>query len=369
MLNANVNNDTAETDLQFMKRALELAARGAGHVSPNPLAGAVIVKENHIVGEGWHTQIGSDHAEVAALKNAAGNAKGATIYVNLEPCNHTGRTPPCVNAIIAAGIKRVVFAIDDPNPIARGGAGALRAAGIDVASGVLASDATELNQSFLFDARGSTRPWITLKLALSIDGAVVDKSRERGWLTGAEAQQAVHLLRANADAVAVGIGTVLADNPMLTVRNVPSPRVPPVRVLFDRAARLPLDSQLVKSARESPVLVVTAGRSSSRENALKAAGLDIIRANDIQDGMEALRDRGIRNLLVEGGAVMASALMVASLVDRLIIFQAPVILGRDAVGAFSGAPPQRAGSAPRFRVLGRQELGADLMTIYAVSTD
>ncbi|MDQ6612183.1 MAG: RibD family protein, partial [Gemmatimonadota bacterium] len=206
-------------------------------------------------------------------------------------------------------------------------------------------------------------------LALSIDGAVVDKSRERGWLTGPEAQKTVHKMRASADGVAVGIGTVLADNPMLTVRDAAAPRVPPVRILFDRAARIPLDSQLVRSASESPVLVLTTGMSSSREAALQAAGLEIIHAVDIRDGMESLRARGIRNLLVEGGAVMASVLMAAGLVDRLVIFQAPVILGRDAVGAFSGVPPQRAGSAPRLRVISRQELGADFMTIYAVSAD
>ena len=364
-----MNESQAALDIRFMRRALELAELGAGHVSPNPMVGAVVVKGDAIVGEGWHAVVGSDHAEVVALRNAGDNAAGATIYVTLEPCNHTGRTPPCVDAIIAAKIARVVFAIADPNPIAQGGADALRAAGIEVASDVLAGDATELNQSFLFAARGAVRPWITLKLALSIDGAVVDKSRERGWLTGAEAQKAVHILRANSDAVGVGIGTVLADNPMLTVRDAAAPRVPPIRVLFDRAARIPLDSQLVKTAHESPVLVLTAGKSTSREAALKLAGLEIIRANDIREGMESLRARGIRNLLVEGGAVMASALMVAGLVDRLIIFQAPVILGRDAVGAFSGAPPQRAGSAPRFRVIARRELGADLMTVYAVSTD
>ncbi|MEP6779701.1 MAG: bifunctional diaminohydroxyphosphoribosylaminopyrimidine deaminase/5-amino-6-(5-phosphoribosylamino)uracil reductase RibD [Gemmatimonadaceae bacterium] len=364
-----MNEAHSELDTRFMRRALALAERGAGHVSPNPLVGAVVVKEEAIVGEGWHAVVGSDHAEVVALRNAGENAKGATIYVNLEPCNHTGRTPPCVDAIIAAGIARVVFAISDPNPIARGGGDSLRTAGIEVVTDVLSSDASELNQSFLFAARGAVRPWITLKLALSIDGAVVDKSRVRGWLTGAEAQRAVHVLRANSDAVAVGIGTVLADDPMLTVREAAAPRVPPIRVLFDRAARIPLGSQLVKSAHDSPVLLLTQGKSASREMALKAAGLEIVRVNDIREGMEALRARGVRSLLVEGGAVMASALMVADLVDRLIIFQAPVILGRDAVGAFSGAPPQRAGSAPRFRVIARRELGADLMTIYAVSTD
>ena len=356
-------------DVQLMQRALALSVRGAGQVSPNPMVGAVVVNDGEIVGEGWHAILGGDHAEVVALRNAGERARGATLYVTLEPCNHTGRTPPCVDAIIAAGIKQVVFAIDDPHELAGGGAAALRAANINVVSNVLVPDATEINQPFLFAARGATRPWITLKLALSIDGAIVDKSRERGWLTGPEAQRTVHALRANADGVAVGIGTVLADNPMLTVRDATAPRVPPVRIVFDRAARIPLDSHLVRSASESPVLVVTAGLSSIREAALEAAGLKIIRVKDISDGMESLRARGIRNLLVEGGAVMASALMVAGLVDRLVIFQAPVILGRDAVGAFSSVPPQRAGSAPRFRVISRQELGADMMTVYAVSAE
>lgn len=351
-----------------MARALLLAERGAGHVAPNPLVGAVIAHGNRVVGEGWHSEYGSHHAEVVALAQAGDEARGATLYVTLEPCNHTGKTPPCVQSIISAGIRRVVFAIDDPNPTASGGAQALQAAGIEVERGLLADEATELNQPFLFSARGATRPWVTLKLALSLDGAVVDASRERGWLTGPDAQRAVHFMRARADAIGIGIGTALADDPMLTVREAPTPRVTPTRVVFDRAARLPLDSQLVRGARESPLIVLAAGQSPGREGALAAAGVDVIRVRDIEDGLVELRKRGIRHLLVEGGAVVASALMSAGLVDRLIIFQAPVILGRDAVNAFSGVAPQRAQSAPRLRVVSRQAFGDDLMTTYAVST-
>lgn len=351
-----------------MRRALALAERGAGHVSPNPLVGALVVNGARVVGEGWHAELGGPHAEVMALRNASDDARGATLYVTLEPCNHHGRTPPCVDAIIAAGIARVVYAIDDPNPIAQGGAERLRGAGIVVESGVLAAAATELNQPFLFAARGATRPWVTLKLALSLDGAVVDASRERGWLTGPKARKAVHGMRARADAIGIGIGTALADDPLLTVRDARAPRVPPVRVVFDRAARLPLTSQLVTTAAESPVIVLASGASASREAALRAAGVDVATSSDVTAALTALHGRGVRHLLVEGGAVVASALMAAGLVDRLIIFQAPVILGRDAVSAFGGMAPQRALSAPRLRVISRKAFGPDLMTVYAVST-
>ena len=359
----------AHLDARFMRRALALAARGAGNVSPNPLVGAVVVQGSRTVGEGWHAHYGGDHAEVAALRAAGENARGATMYVSLEPCNHTGKTPPCVNAIIEAGIKRVVFAVSDPNPVASGGQQALRAAGIEVVGGTLQIEATELNQWFLFSARGAKRPWVSLKLALSLDGAVVDASRERAWLTGPKARKAVHAMRASADAIGIGIGTALADDPLLTVRDVALPRVVPTRVVFDRAARLPLDSHLVKSSAEGPVIVVAAGQSLGRESALRAAGVDVITAVDLAAALEALRERGTRHLLVEGGAVVASAFMAAGLVDRLIIFQAPVILGRDAVGAFGGVAPQRALSAPRLRVVSRKAFGPDMMTVYAVSTE
>ncbi|MBC8085969.1 MAG: bifunctional diaminohydroxyphosphoribosylaminopyrimidine deaminase/5-amino-6-(5-phosphoribosylamino)uracil reductase RibD [Phycisphaerae bacterium] len=363
-----IHDNSELADAKHMARALLLAERGAGNVAPNPMVGAVVVLDGQVVGEGWHATYGREHAEVVALSGAGERANGATLYVTLEPCNHTGKTAPCVQAIIAAGIKRVVFAIDDPNPVATGGVAALRAAGIETESGVLAEEASELNQPFLFASRGATRPWVTLKLALSLDGAVVDASRERGWLTGPDAQRAVHFMRARADAIGIGIGTALADDPLLTVREAPAPRVPPTRVVFDRAARLPVDSQLVRGAGENPLIVLASGQSPSREGALAALGVDVIRVKDIEDGLVELRERGIRHLLVEGGAVVASALMSAGLVDRLIIFQAPVILGRDAINAFSGVAPQRAQLAPRLRVVSRQAFGDDLMTTYAVST-
>ena len=352
-----------------MRRALELAERGAGRVSPNPKVGAVIVRDGVVVGEGWHVEYGHAHAEVVALRDAGERALGATAYVSLEPCNHTGKTGPCSEALIAAGVTRVVFAAHDPNPKAAGGAVRVAADGIDVVSGVLEREAQDQNAPFFFAAGGAERPFITLKLAVSIDGAIVDASREPGWLTGEAARATVHGLRADSDAIAVGIGTVLADDPALTVRHAPSPRRPPLRVVFDRKARLPLHGQLVRTAHELPVLVFTDGSSPSAEAALRAAGVEALAVSSLAEAMRHLGTRGVRHLLVEGGATLGSSLMAADLVDRLVIFQAPVILGAGALSAFAAFPSQRAGQAPRFRVVERKALGADLMTVYAVSGD
>ena len=219
-------------DERFMQRALALAARGWGQTAPNPMVGAVIVAKDQIVGEGFHERFGEAHAEVNALRQAGERARGATMYVTLEPCAHHGKTPPCADAIIAAGLSRVVIAASDPSRVARGGAERLRAAGIRVDIGVEQSAAIELNASF-FHAQESDRPWTTLKLALSADGAIADPSGVHRWITGAESRREVHRLRANADGIAVGIGTVIADDPELTVRDVPAPRVTPRRIVFD----------------------------------------------------------------------------------------------------------------------------------------
>lgn len=363
----------AADDVRFMRRALELGERGAGRVAPNPKVGAVIVSQGTVVGEGWHAEYGQAHAEVNALAQAGARARGATAYVSLEPCNHTGRTGPCTEALIAAGIARVVYAAADPNPTAAGGARRLTEAGLDVASGVLAEEAAYRNAPFFFEASGAARragrPFVTLKLALSIDGAIVDASRQPGWLTGEEARAAVHRLRAEADAIAVGIGTAVADDPALTVRVGSTPRTPPLRVVFDRGARLPLASQLVRTARELPVLVLTNGSAPAAEAALAEAGVHTLAVPSTRDALHALGTRGVRHLLVEGGALLGSALLDAGLVDRLVIFQAPVILGAGALSAFAAFPSQRAQQAPRLRVLERKALGADLMTVYAVSGD
>ncbi len=353
------------SDVAFMRRALELAARGAGQTAPNPKVGAVVVRDGRIVGEGWHARYGTAHAEVMALGAAGTAAKGATVYVTLEPCAHHGKTPPCTGALVAAGVQRVVYAVDDPNPIAAGGAAWLRAAGIAVEGGVLRDEASELMAPFLFAARGATRPFVTLKLALSIDGALVGVSG-RGWLTGPESRAAVHALRADADAVAVGIGTALADDPALTVRDAATPRVAPLRVVFDRRARLPLTSVLATTAREVPVLLLTDGSQPAAEAALGERGVESVAVPSLEEGLRALRIRGVQHLLVEGGAALATALVQAGLVDRLITFQAPVILGAGALHPFAQLPGQDSSTAPRWRVVARSSQGEDLMTTFAV---
>ena len=356
-------------DVRFMRRALELAERGAGRVSPNPKVGAVIVRDGDVVGEGWHAEYGQAHAEVAALLAAGPRARGATAYVSLEPCNHAGKTAPCSEALIAAGVARVVFTAHDPNLKAAGGAARVAAAGINVSGGVLEREALDQNAPFFFAARGADRPFVTLKLAVSIDGAIVDASREPGWLTGEEARTAVHALRAESDAIAVGIGTALADDPALTVRHTVPPRRAPLRVVFDRAARLPRHGQLARTARELPVLAFTNGSSPESEAALHTVGVETVTVATAGDALRHLGTRGVHHLLVEGGATLGSSLLAAGLVDRLVIFQAPVILGAGALSAFAAFPSQRAGQAPRLRVVERKALGADLMTVYAVSGD
>lgn len=350
-----------------MRRALALAERGAGQVAPNPKVGAVLVRDGVLVGEGWHAEYGAPHAEAMALRQAGEAARGATAYVSLEPCNHHGKTPPCTEALLASGVSRVVCAVRDPNPVAAGGLERLQAAGVAVVAGVLEDEAEVANAPFLFAARGAARPFVTLKLALSIDGGLVDATRRRGWLTGPEAQQAVHALRAEADAVGVGIGTALADDPALTVRFAPVPRVAPWRIVFDRQARLPLDSQLVRTARDTPVVVVVApGGAMERRVALAAHGVDLVEAADWAGALAGLRARGIRHLLLEGGAGLAAAAMGAGTVDHLITFQAPVILGRDLLPPFGALPSRSAAGAPRLRVRARRALGCDLMTVYEV---
>lgn len=356
-------------DVRFMQRALELAHHGAGQVAPNPLVGAVIVRDGLVVGEGWHARHGAAHAEVAALHAAGEAARGATVYVTLEPCHHHGKTPPCTQALHDAQVARVVYAVADPNPRAGGGAAWLRAHGIRVDDGVCEREARDLNADFLFCHRNTTRPFVTLKLALSIDGALVDASRRRAWLTGSESRAAVHALRASADVVAVGIGTVLADDPLLTVREGPAPRVAPRRVVFDRRARLPLQSALVTTAGDVPVTVITDGSEAHAEQRLAHAGVRIRAVASLESGLRGLRMDGVRHLLVEGGAGLASAFMAAGFVDRLITFQAPVILGAGALPAFAALPAQAVDSAPRLRVVARRECGTDLMTTYAVFGD
>lgn len=350
----------------MMRRALRLAERGAGQVAPNPKVGAIVVQDGVVVGEGWHARFGDPHAEVMALRAAGERARGATVYVTLEPCNHHGKTPPCTEALIAAGVARVVYAVADPNPEATGGARRLAEAGIAVDGGVLHEEASDANALFLGALSVRSRPFITLKLAVSLDGSLVDASRARAELTGPESRRVVHALRAESDGVAVGIGTALADDPALTVRDAPAPRLSPTRVVFDRTARLPLGGALVRSAREIPVLVVTDGSRPEAEAALRARGVTVMAVPSATQGLTALRDAGLRTLFVEGGAGLASALMEARAVDRLIIFQAPVLLGAGALPAFAALSTAEA-AAVRLELRQRREVGRDTMSVYRVS--
>jgi diaminohydroxyphosphoribosylaminopyrimidine deaminase / 5-amino-6-(5-phosphoribosylamino)uracil reductase len=354
---------TAPDDGVWMRRALVLAERGWGRTAPNPMVGAVVVRDGAAVGEGWHTRYGEAHAEVEALRAAGERARGATLYVTLEPCNHHGHTPPCTDAILAAGIRRVVAAVADPHPVARGGAERLRGEGVEVRLGVEEEAARELNAAF-FHGLASDRPFVRLKLALSLDGALADATRRPGWLSGDEARTEVHRLRSASDAVAVGIGTALADDPLLTVRGVAPPRVTPLRVVFDTSARLPLDSRLVRSARDAPVLVVCWAPDPTHAASLEHAGVELLHAASLPHALRALRARGVGSLLVEGGAGLAAAFLQEAQVDRLVIFRAPVVLGAGSLNAFGGVPPFTIESAPRWRVVQSRRFGDDEMTVY-----
>ena len=357
-----------ERDQAFMRRALDLARSGWGQTAPNPMVGAVVVRDDTVVGEGFHARFGEEHAEVAALRAAGTRAKGATLYVTLEPCNHLGKTPPCTDALLAAGIGRVVAAVPDPNPVATGGMDRLRAAGVRVDVGLEAEAARELNAAYLH-SHTSDRPWVVAKLAVSLDGAIADAAGHRGvkgrWLTNAESRREVHHLRAGVDAVTVGIGTVLADDPMLTVREVPRPRVPPRRVIFDSRLRTPMGAAVVRTARMAPTIVVTQQPDARRQEALVNAGVDVRVSESLGDALRALAGDGVRSLLVEGGARLAGSFLEQKLVDRLVIFQAPVVLGAGALNAFAYVSEATAASLGRLRIVERTTFGDDIMTTYA----
>ncbi len=332
---------TNARDEQMMRRALALAERGWGQTAPNPMVGAVVVSGEAIVGEGHHERFGGAHAEVNALRVAGAAARGATMYVTLEPCNHHGKTPPCVDAIIAAGVARVVAATRDPGTHSGGGATRLEESGIPVTLGVLERDARELNAPF-FHAAVARRPWVTLKLAVSVDGAVSDARRSRGWLSNALSRREVHRLRAGSDAIAVGAGTYIADRPALTVRDGFAPRVAPQKIVFDS------NDALAAVGVEVP------------------ADVTVVRDEHLPQSLEELGARGIRSLLVEGGASLASAMLDADVVDRLVIFQTPIILGGGSLAAFAAARSRTIGEAPRMEVLRRESFGDDAMTTYAI---
>jgi diaminohydroxyphosphoribosylaminopyrimidine deaminase/5-amino-6-(5-phosphoribosylamino)uracil reductase len=359
---------THEADAAHMRRALLLAGQGWGQTAPNPMVGAVVVAGGLVVGEGYHERYGEAHAEVNALRAAGDRSRGATMYVSLEPCAHTGKTPPCVDAILAASIARVVVAVSDPSTIARGGTQRLRDAGVTVDLGLLRDDALELNAPF-FNAHASDRPWVTLKLAVSADGGIADPSGEHRWITGAESRAHTHVMRANVDAIAVGVGTVIADNPSLTVRDVAvSPRIAPKRVVFDSNLQTPVSSTLVQTAKDTETIVIERAPLVPSDSlfALTGAGVVMNRAATLRNALEGLRDTGVRSLFVEGGAKLAGSLISDGLVDRLVIFRSTLRLGAGALQAFGSAPPGFEKSLDGRRIVDQRRFGDDTMTIYAL---
>jgi len=355
-----------------MRAALALARRGLGNVWPNPAVGCVIVREERVVGRGWTRPGGRPHAETEALARAGEKARGATAYVTLEPCCHWGRTPPCADALIAAGLSRVVIALEDPDPrVAGGGLARLRAAGIAGEIGLGAAEAAEINAGFFQRVRLG-RPLVTLKLATSLDGRIATASGESRWITGPAARERAHLLRATHDAILIGTDTVIADNPELTCRLPGLAQHSPVRVVIDRQLRIPLDAHLFAEVRAVPTWVLTlASADKARQKALGDAGVVVITAEPDQAGrigpdtaLGLLGERGLTRLLVEGGGRLAASLLRAGLVDRLVWLHAPLLLGGDGIPAVADLGLDRLAEAPAFERLTSETVGDDVLTVF-----
>ena len=353
-------------DAEFMRRALALAQQGWGQTAPNPMVGAVVVRDGVIAGEGYHARYGEAHAEAIALKAAGEKARGATMYVTLEPCNHFGKQPPCTEAILEARLKRVVIAAADPTALAGGGARHLADYGVEIRFGVEEVAALELNAPFFFAAKQTKRPWVTLKLALSSNGKMNDPSGERRWISNEQSRAEVQRIRANVDAIAVGIGTVRADDPQLTARGSIRPRVQPLRVIFDRHGETPLDSKIVKTARETPTVVFAHRPPVTRLAALHNAGVDVFDAEDLRQALQALRGFDVQHLLVEGGARIAAEFLAEKLVDRLIIFQSPIELDDNALTPFANLNGDYREWLSHLPLVHRAEFGDDVMSTYAL---
>jgi diaminohydroxyphosphoribosylaminopyrimidine deaminase / 5-amino-6-(5-phosphoribosylamino)uracil reductase len=361
---------SAATDRRFMALALSLGRRGLGRTWPNPAVGAVIVKDGVIVGRGWTQPGGRPHAEVEALRRAGEAARGATLYVTLEPCSHHGKSPPCADAVIAAGIARVVSALEDPNPeVAGQGHARLHAAGIAVEVGIGAEEARRDHAGHIRRMRDG-RPQVMLKLAISADGKAGAAGRKPVAITGEAVRERVHLLRAHSDAIMVGIGTVLADDPMLTCRLPGMAEESPVRIVADSMLRLPVNSRLVRSAYETPVWALTGlAAPQDCEFILLPLGVEVLRSPqssgrlDLKDGLEFLAAKGITRLMVEGGPALAAAFIAADLVDEAVLFHSPKIVGSDGIDAL--ATDAMEALTRRLKQVSSAPVGADRQVNYA----
>jgi diaminohydroxyphosphoribosylaminopyrimidine deaminase/5-amino-6-(5-phosphoribosylamino)uracil reductase len=361
-------NAAAETDA--MRRAIALAARGLGTTSPNPVVGAVVLDAaGEVVGEGFHAYPGGPHAEVEALMQAGERARGGTCVVTLEPCNHTGRTGPCVQALLAAGIARVVVAVRDPNPVASGGVAALTDAGIEVGTGLLAEAAERVNEAWLTYVRHG-RPFLTWKYAASLDGRTAAADGSSRWITGPDARADVHRLRAESDAVLVGSGTVLADDPHLGVRKHTSDRHP-VRVVLDSNARTPTTARLLDDTAPTWILVAEDAVAGENAAALRKAGAEVLAVPralhgdglDLARALGVLHERAIVSVLLEGGARVAGSFLAERLVDRVVGYVAPVLIGGGGLATLTGPGAPTLDAALRLRLDEITPIGADVRLV------
>ncbi len=359
---------SGDTDRRWMVHALELAARGRLGSSPNPMVGAVLLDANgKLAGEGWHARWGGTHAEVEALRAAGERARGGTLYVTLEPCSHHGKTPPCTEAVLKAGIRRVVIAIPDPNPSAGGGGRCLAEAGLEVAWGVGQDAAEQLNRRWLTWAR-TGRPWITLKAAISMDGRIATKTGESQWITGEAARRRGLELREGHDAILVGVGTVLADDPLLTRRLGLNPVDRFRRVVLDSKLRTPPDAELLSRRPEEVVLIHTASAPQERHDALRARGVGLIGVPedphgwcDLQAALRALAALPVASVVVEGGARILGSFVDSGICDQAVFFIAPLLIGgREAPCAVAGNGVMRLTEALRLRLESVEIVGGDV---------
>jgi len=354
-------------DEKYMELALNLAMRAHGRTSPNPMVGAVLVRDGKVIGEGWHKKAGTPHAEIHALQEAGDLAQGSTLYVTLEPCSHYGRTGPCTEAVIKAGIKKVIVAMTDPNPLVGGkGIAQLRQAGVEVVEGVLTEKAIRLNEVFLKWI--TTRmPFTVLKTAMTLDGKIATRTGQSQWITGESARKQVHILRDRYDAILAGIGTVLADDPALTAR-LPSGGQNPIRIVVDSLARTPLNAQIVNDGLARTLIAVTEGAPSARVKALKAKGAEIVVVPagsggiDLEQLFQLLGSQEITSVLVEGGASVNASLLKAGLVDKVCWFIAPKIVGSHAApGPIGGEGISSLQDAWQIKEMTAEFVGQDLM--------
>ncbi len=353
----------------FMKRAVRLALKGTGNVSPNPRVGAVIVRNGRIIAEGYHACFGGLHAEADALsKLKPGESDGCTLYVNLEPCNHLGKTPPCTEAIIRSGIKRVVVGVSDPNPTVAGkGIQRLKSAGIEVLSGILEEECLRINEAF-FKFITRKIPFVTLKIAQTLDGKIAAQSGRSKWITCTASRRCVQRMRRESDAVLIGVGTALADDPELTVRFVPGLKHMPKRIVLDSSLRIPLDSKLMRTnGSEKTIIVAVDGISKKKIQNVRSSGAAVwtIRKNtegrvDIRSFLAKAAEVGIASILVEGGKGIFTSFLKAGLADRIVLFTAPKLFGTG-VEAFGNLGIQEPENAIQFRSVHWKRIGSDMV--------